>query len=122
MRDYRLSEIRDICKKQRPVDKKINCFHCPIYKICIKIEEQVPYEWEMDFECTKEDCPYYNDGKVLSLGNCLRPKDVECPKNIELPLAEYGSATTTSASTSDEQLVVEANTPDEFIIYTPFIV
>ena len=92
MKDYRLSEIRDICEKQRPidVDRKINCFRCPIYKICMKIEEQVPYEWEIDSECEKGECP---------------------------KIAEYGSAITYSASTSDEPLIVEVKTPDEFIIY-----
>lgn len=91
MRDYRLSEIRDICRKQRPVDvdKKINCFHCPIYKICIKIEEQVPYEWEIDFECEENE----------------RPK-----------IAEYGSATTYS-TIADEPMVLEATPVNEYIIY-----
>lgn len=94
MKDYKLSEIRDICKKQRPVDKKINCFHCPIYKICIKIEEQVPYEWEIDFEC----------------------EESECSKIAKSDLVEYGSATTYSM-VADEPMIIEVNTPDEFIIY-----
>ena len=110
MRDYRLSEIRAICRKQE------SCEGCPLNigdeldPICEL--DTLPSEYKFDFECTEEGCPYYNDGYALNSGNCLRPKSVECPKT-----AEYGSATTISISPTDKPMIIEANTPDEFIIY-----
>lgn len=81
MKDYRLSEIRDICRKQRPDGDNGVCDGCPIFDVCInQLDTKLPCEWEFDFECTKEDCPYYNNGWALNSGNCLRPRDVECHK------------------------------------------
>ena len=91
MKDYRLSEIRDICKKQRPNGDNGVCDGCPIFDVCInQLDAKLPCEWEIDFEYEKAEC---------------------------IKIAEYGSATTISISPTDEPMVVKANTPDEFIIY-----
>ncbi len=82
MKDYKLSEIKQICTDQA------SCEMCPINKLCNSCFDGtiiLPWQWDLT-EVDKEETFY-----------------------------------TTSASTSDEPLTVEVNTPDEFIIYTPFI-
>jgi len=79
MKDYKLSEIKQICTDQ------VSCEMCPISKLCdgcFYDTIRLPWQWDLT-ELDREEETFY----------------------------------TTSASTSDEPLVVEVKTPDEFIIY-----
>ena len=79
MKDYKLSEIKQICADQ------LNCEVCSINKLCNSCFDGtiiLPWQWDL----TEID-------KVEETFN------------------------TTSASTSDEPLIVEVKTPDEFIVY-----
>ena len=48
MKDYKLSELKEICNSNS------NCAHCPLYKLCEKLEDGcVFYDLEID-ECAED--------------------------------------------------------------------
>ena len=66
----------------------------------------------------KEDEEANIDRKAISfIDSDSRKLLEEWLENKNLRIAEYGSATTISISPTDEPMVVEVKTPDEFIIY-----
>lgn len=86
MKDYKLSEIRDICRKQNPEKEDNSCITCPISDICSDCFYDtitLPCEWDID---------------------------------VETKIAKCESETTTSASTSDDPMIIEATTPNEWNI------
>lgn len=51
MKDYKLSEVRNICKKYADKD----CIDCPIYDFCSYEIAEPPYEWKIEEQKIIED-------------------------------------------------------------------
>lgn len=65
----------------------------------------------------KEKQPISSKKCIICEGNTMDIVCDDCKKAIKTLKELLNSTTTTSASTSDEPLIVEVKTPDEFIIY-----
>lgn len=65
----------------------------------------------------KKEQPISSRKCIICEGNTMDTVCDECKEAIKKLKELLNNTTTTSASTSDEPLIVELNTPDEFIIY-----
>lgn len=63
MKDFKLSEIRDICKihhgnhRQHCLTALCDCkrHDCPIYEVCSHIADNIAYNWKIDKENNNEN-------------------------------------------------------------------